>query len=246
LSLSTQQSRLIRQTWTSAAGSIGRSSDGETQASPRPKYRRNRRGGATARPDSTNTTSPSTVSSTDKSMFFGQLYNIEKVCKTVDERMQKRKVQMEWSKKMISETAHLRGDSEEDSKENMNTNVHGERSPSDGNADIAQVDAPYDDNDLLLGRIGTPQTDDRDLESMEEVPTSQSQERYLSPSHLSQIFPMGSLAASCAPINGNHLAVLLTSEMSESSGPVPDAVTVASKDPGALTSPSSRRGKCLP
>lgn len=221
LSLSTQQSRLIRQTWT-AAGIVGRSSDGETQAAPRPKYHRNRRGGATARPDSTNTTSPSTVSSTDKSMFFEQLYNIEKVCKTVDERMQKRKVQKEWSKKIISETARLRGDSEEGPKENLNTNMHGERTPSNDNADIAQVDALYDDNDLLLGRLGTPQTDDRDPESMEEVPTSQSQERYLSPSHLSQMFPMGSLAASCAPINGNHLAVLLTSEMS--SGPASDAV----------------------
>jgi hypothetical protein len=203
LSLSTQQSRLIHQTWASAAaGSIGRSSDGETQTSSRPKYR-NKRGGA-ARPDSTNNiTSASTISSTDKSTtFFRHLKNIEKVSKTVDERMQKRKVQKEWSTKVISETARLRdGDKEGGLEENMNTNMHtSERSPSKDNADIApHVDAINDDgdndNDLLglgLG-LGTPQSDDRDPESMEEeVPTSQSQERYLSPR-----------GVSCAPINGS-------------------------------------------
>jgi hypothetical protein len=187
LSLSTQQTRLIRQTWASAASSIGRSSDGETRTSSRPKYR-NRRGGA-ARPDLTNVTSASTVvSRTDKSMFFRQLKNIEKVSKTVDERMQKRKVQKERSTKVISKTARLR-DGEGGLKVNIDTKMHGERSPSNDNADIAQVD---DDNDLL--GLGTPQSDDRNPESMKEeiVPTSQSQERYLSP-----------LGPSCAPINGS-------------------------------------------
>jgi hypothetical protein len=142
LSLSTQQSRLIRQTRASGARNIGRSSDGETQMSSRPKYR-NRQGGA-ARPDSTNITSPSTViSSIDKSTFLRHLKNIEKVSKTVDERMQKRKVQKEWSIKVISETARLR-DEEGRLKVNVNTEMHGERSPSDDNADRAQVD----DNDL--------------------------------------------------------------------------------------------------
>jgi len=132
-------------------------------------------------------------------MFFRHLKNIEKVSKTVDERMQKRKVQKEWSTKVISETARLREDEEGGLKENMNTNTHtGERSPSKDNANIAPrvVDAfdhnEDDDNDLL--GPGTPQSDDdRDPESMEEeVPTSQSQERYLSP-----------FGASCAPINGS-------------------------------------------
>jgi hypothetical protein len=203
LSLSTQQSRLIRQTWVSAAGNIGGSSDGKTQTSSRPKYR-NRRGRAgAARPDSTNTniTSASTVSSTvttDKStwMFFKHLKNIEKVSKTVDERMQKRKVQKEWSTKVISETARLRdGEGGGLVKVNMNTNMHtSERPPSNDNADIVapHVDAFDDDDNDLLG-LGTPQSDDRDPESMEEVvPTSQSQERYLSP-----------LGASCAPTNGS-------------------------------------------
>jgi hypothetical protein len=121
-------------------------------------------------------------------MFFKHLKNIEKVSKTVDERMQKRKVQKEWSTKVISETARLR-DEEGGGlvKVSMNTNTHtGERSPGNDNADIAlRVDA-FDDDDngfYLLGlRLGTPQSDDRDPESMEEeVPTSQSQERYLSP-----------------------------------------------------------------
>jgi hypothetical protein len=67
-----------------------------------------------------------------------------------------------------------------------------------------------DDNDLLGLRMRTPQSDDDgDPESTEEVevPTSQSQERYLSLSHLSQIFPTESLDASCAPINGSTATI---------------------------------------
>ena len=202
LSLSNQQFRVIRETWVSApAGSISRSSGGGTQMSSRPKYHA-KRGGA-ARPDSTNDiTSASTVSSTDKSMtIFRHLKNIEKVSKTVDERMQKRKVQREWSTKVISETARLRdGDEEGVLKENMNTNMHTSKSfPSKDNADIApQVDAIDGDGDGdgdgdndHLGLGTTLQSDDRDPELMEEevIPTSQSQERYLSPL--------------CAPINGS-------------------------------------------
>ena len=199
LSLSNQQSRVIRETWASAAaGSISRSSGGETQTSSRPKYR-TKRGGA-ARPDSTNDiTSASAVSSTDKSMtIFRHLKNIEKVSKTVDERMQKRKVQREWSTKVISATARLRdGDEEGGLKENMNTNTHtSERFPSEDNADIApQVDAidgdgDGDDDNDYLGLGTTLQSDDRDPELEEEIVlTSQFQERYLSPL--------------CSPINGS-------------------------------------------
>ena len=193
LSLSTQETRLICQTWASAAHSIGHSPDGETQTSSRPKYH-NRRGGA-ARPDSTKITSPSTaISSIDKSTFFRHLKNIEKVCKTVDERMQKRKVQKEWSIKVISETAHLR-DEEGPLKVNVNTKTHGEGSRNEDNADMAQVD----DNDPFdLPGLGMPvQSADRELQLMElgeeVVPTSQSQERYL--------LPLG--ASICAPINGS-------------------------------------------
>lgn len=156
--------------------------------------------------------------------------------------MQKRKVQKEWSSKVVSETARLRD--EDDPKENMNTKMCGEKPSSNDNADLALVDAFDDDNDPL--GLGTVQSYDRDRESaMEEIPTSQSQERYLSLSHLSQISPTGPLGASCAPINGNHLAVPVTSEMLSGLN-VADAITDASKDPAALTSLSSRRGKCLP
>ena len=113
---------------------------------------------------STNIASPTVISSIDKLTFVRHLKKIEKVCKTVDERMQKRKVQKDR-----------------------------EGSRNDDNADMVLVDDkdPFD----LLG-LGMPvQSADRELESMEEevVPTSQSQERYLS--------PFG--ASTCAPINGS-------------------------------------------
>ncbi len=185
MSLSAEQSRLIRQTWASAACTgIVRSSAGETQTSSRPRFRRNRRGGA-AKPDSANITSASTTLSnpatTDNSPFFGHLKKIEKVCKTVDERMWKRKVQNEWSTRMLSTTSRLRD--EEDLNYKTNTCMRGERSPRNDNADLAQMNDAFtfhndDDNDRL--GLGMPQSD-RDSESMElEVPTSQSQERYLS------------------------------------------------------------------
>jgi hypothetical protein len=161
----------------------------------------------------------------DESIFFGHLKNIEKVCNTVDERMQKRKVQDEWSTRMISETTRLR-----DEADIENTNMHGERPLCDDNVDVAEVGA-FDD--------GTPQS----AESVEEVPTSQSQERYLSVFHLSQTgFPSGPCAA--APINGNYVGVALTSVKSPA-GPV--TTDILSEDPGALV-PSllSRHDKCLP
>jgi hypothetical protein len=97
--------------------------------------------------------------------------------------MQKRKIQKEWSTRMISETARLRDDA---NLENMN--VHGERPYRHDNADIVVVDT-FD-----AESPGTPRS-----ESLEEVPTSQSQERYIF--HLPE--------TPYAPINGNHVGVTL-------------------------------------
>jgi hypothetical protein len=152
--------------------------------------------------------------SSDKSIFFGHLKNIEKVCKTVDERMQKRKIQKEWSTRMISETARLR-DGEADPPANVN--VHGERFYHNDNADMADVDT-FD-----IDHLGTPQS-----EPVEEVPTSQSQERYLS---ISQLVP--TTGAPRAPINGNRVAV--TSVVSH--GPATN--TILSDDPAAPSGLSS-------
>jgi hypothetical protein len=148
--------------------------------------------------------------SSDKSIFFGHLKNIEKVCNTVDERMQKRKIQKEWSTRMISETARLR---DEANLENMH--VYGERPHRNDNTDTAEVDAFDDDHP------GIPRS-----ESVEEVPTSQSQERYLSIFHLSQT---GFLSAPRAPINDNRAGVVVTSV--KSPGPVTNAIL--SEDPAA-------------
>lgn len=211
LSLSTEQSKLIRQTWTSAAR-LARTSDGEPRTSSRHEYR-NRRGEA-AGPASTIT---SAVLSSDKSVFFGHLKNIENVCRTVDERMQKRKIQKEWSTKLISETARLR---DEANLENMN--VHGERLFRIDNVDVLAVDT-FDDE-----RPGTPRS-----EPVEEVPTSQSQERYLSISHLSQT---GFISAPYAPIDDSHVGVAVTSV--KSPGPVTNATL--SEDPAARPDLSSR------
>ena len=219
MSLSTEQSKLICQTWTSDARPPGGEA-GEARTSSRPEYRRRR--GRAAGPDSTNT---SAVSSSDKPIFFGQLKNIEKVCNTVDERMQKRKVQKEWSTRMISEAARLR-----DEADSEHTNTHGERPLCNDSADVAEVDA------LDVNHSGTPQS-----ESMEEVPTSQSQERYLSIFHLSQTEFSGRPCAA-APINGNYVGVALTSVKS----PGPVTTDILSEDTGALPGLSSRHDKCLP
>ena len=194
--------------------------DGETRTSSRHEYRHRR--GRAAGPDSTNTSAVSS-SSSDKPPFFGHLKNIEKVCKNVDERMQKRKVQKEWSNRMISEAARLR-----DEADSVNMDMHGERPRCNDNADVAEVDAC--DNDYL----GTPQADSVE----EEVPTSQSQERYLSVFHFSQT------GEACAPINGKNVDVAATSVMSPGEPVATASTDILSEDPGALF--SSQHGEWLP
>ncbi|KAH9965244.1 hypothetical protein BC827DRAFT_1265270 [Russula dissimulans] len=187
LCLSTQQSRLLRQTWsssfTSQAGrTIFNSPDFETRPDSSRSQRhhpRDRRiggsvggdgsdgggGGGSSGPHPTIATDP--LSLPDQYSTFRYLKNIEKVCKTVDERIERKKVVKEWSSRMISETARLRDEVDED-QEGLDV-LHGEHPRHNGNA--VEVDASHD-------RLPTtPQ-------SMEEVPTSQSQERYLS---LSQV-----------------------------------------------------------
>lgn len=194
--------------------------DGETRTSSRHEYRHRR--GRAARPNSTNT---SAVSSSDKPPFFGHLKNIEKVCKNVDERMQKRKVQTEWSNRMISETARLR-----DEADSENMDLHGERPHCNDGADVAELDA-CDDH---LGT--TPQSDSVE----EEVPTSQSQERYLSVFHFSQT------GEACAPINGNHVDVAATAVMSPGEPVATGSTDILSEDPEALPCLSIQHGERLP
>jgi hypothetical protein len=188
-------------------------------------------------PDSTNIASASPVLSTDKSIFFRRSEDIEKVCKKVDERMQKRKVQNRLLTKMSSTTARLR-DEEEDLKENMKPHMHGERSHRTDNANTAQVDDASNDHDNSRLGLGAPPSD-REPESMEEVvPTSQSQERYLSLSQM-ELDRIGSFDAPCTPISRNDVDVPAIS-----SGPVSEPVS--SEDPAAFLGLPSRRGKCLP
>ena len=124
---------------------------------------------------------------------------------------------------MISETTRLR-----DEADSENANMHGERPLCDDTVDVAEVDA-VDDN-----HPGTPQS---------EVPTSQSQERYLSVFHLSQTEFLGGPCAA-APINGNYVGVALTSVKSPA-GPV--TTDISSEDPGApVPGLLSRHDKCLP
>ncbi|KAI0002536.1 hypothetical protein BJV74DRAFT_605649 [Russula compacta] len=168
LCLSAQQSRLVCQTWTSPpAASTVRSPDGERRTSSRSEHRQ-----CGARPDSTMIT----ADLPRDHFIFRHLESIEK---TVDERMRKRKIQKEWSARMIAETARLIRD--EAGLESM----HGERPHRSRDADIVHVDT-FDDHYLR-----TPQP-------MEQVPTSQSQERYI---HLSPMAPTGDIDARCVPID---------------------------------------------
>jgi hypothetical protein len=103
LRLSRQQSRLIRQTWSSSPPArviVGL--DGEMRSSSRPPQRQNPSHDSGRPKDLTFTAPPDSI--------FRHLKNIEKVCRTVDERIQKQKIQKEWSTKVISETARLRKD----------------------------------------------------------------------------------------------------------------------------------------
>jgi hypothetical protein len=125
--------------------------------------------------------------------------------------MQKRKTLKEWSTRMISETARLRDEANlENENAREDVNIHGERPYRNDKVDVAEVDVFDDDH------FGTPQS-----EPMEEVPTSQSQERYLSISQIPR-----------ASINGNHVGGAMTSVMSPGSA-------ILSEDPADLSSPSS-------
>ena len=74
----------------------------------------------------------------------------------------------------------------------------------------------------------------------EEVPTSQSQERYLSVFHFSQT------GEACAPINGNHVDVAATAVMSPGEPVATGSTDILSEDPEALPCLSIQHGKRLP
>lgn len=98
---------------------------------------------------------------------------------------------------MISDAARLRRDEEEEDSED----VPGEWTHPSRSADRATLD-----NSIPDDRPGTTVT-----QSTEVVPTSQSLERYLSLSPLSQTAPTGSLdAAPCAQIDNGRVDVAAT------------------------------------
>lgn len=203
LCLSTQQSRLIRQTWTPSSLASPSSTpagtpcglDAETRTSSRsPRHRRSlTRGSNGAGPRNSKFVAAS-VSRPDNSVFR-HLKNIEKVCRTVDERIQKKRVHKEWSTKIISDAARLRRDEEEEHSEEG----RGEWTQPKRGADGAALD-----NATPGDRLETTR-------STEVVPTSQSLERYLSLSPLSQSAPTGSLdAPPCAQIDNERVDVVAT------------------------------------
>ncbi|KAI0295685.1 hypothetical protein BC826DRAFT_968287 [Russula brevipes] len=200
LCLSTQQARLLRHTWLSsppAASTAVRSSlpdaDGEARAGSSSHSESQCHGRGTAKPDPKasmmmmTTTAQISPPAADHPVF-SHLENIEKACQTVDERMRQRKIQKEWTNRMISEAARL-GD------EVGREDVDGERPLRKCLADVAQV------------------ADDRFLE---EVPTSQSQERYLSLSDLSPYLSQttGFPEPSFEPIDDDHVDAAITSVIS--------------------------------
>jgi hypothetical protein len=191
LCFSTQQSRLIRQTWTSSPTRFVGGVDGETRTSSHPSQRQ-----SPSRDDGAGPKTSTFAAAPDS--IFRHLKNIEKVCRVVDERIQRKKIEKEWSTRMISETARLRRD--EESVEDM-PERRGRPRPN-GDADGAKLD-------------NTPATFDdclRKPRPMEEevVPTSQSLERYLSLSPLSQPALIGPLDASRAPNDDDFLDVAVT------------------------------------
>jgi hypothetical protein len=118
--------------------------------------------------------------------IFREIKSIEKVCMAVDDRIQQRKALKEWTTKVTSETARLRDDDRDDDDDhdaNLNLNsssqlvrhVEVERSPSYRPRKVAEVDPRRSGDDY-----------DGHPESTQEVPTSQSQERYLSLSFFSR------------------------------------------------------------
>ena len=144
--------------------------------------------------------------------IFREIKNIEKVCMVVDERIQKRRAQKEWTTRVTSETARLRGRDDDDADADVDSeHVHVERSPSrrprNVEAHVTDVlDSRFDDNHDHLGTT----------QSTQEVPTSQSQERYLSLSfpRLSQIGPTACLDARHAQFDDDHIGVAVASGVS--------------------------------
>ena len=167
---------LIRQTWWSS-----------TASSTRPSLTNPRRhagsGGASAAVAMASNNPPPMC---PDDSIFREIKNIEKVCMAVDDRIQQRKALKEWTTKVTSETARLRDDDRDDDDANLDSNsssqlvrhVEVERSPSYRPRKGAEVDPRRSDDDY-----------DSHPESTQEVPTSQSQERYLSLSFFSQEEP---------------------------------------------------------
>ena len=120
---------------------------------------------------------------------------------------------------MIAETARLIRD------EAGLGSMHGERPHRNRDTDIVHVDT-FDNHYL------------RTSQPMEQVPTSQSQERYI---HLSPMAPTGNIDARCVPIDDDahvdmagNLCDIARSECRPVGGPA------------ALSGPSNWHGRCLP
>jgi hypothetical protein len=198
LSLSTEQSRLIRRTWASAAANTAvRRPDSETlgQTPSLTHSRRRHAGRGGAAEAEAMAMAFITPMCPDDNSIFREIKNIEKVCIAVDKRIEQRRAQKEWTTRVVAETARLRDEDDSDGEdgrddghansnsadsESRRVHVDVERSPSYRpprshiEAHVAEVDHRLDLDDYNVGRLGVTRT-----ESTHEVPTSQSQERYI-------------------------------------------------------------------
>lgn len=141
--------------------------------------------------------------------IFREIKNIEKVCLAVDERIQKRRALKEWTTRVTSETAHLRDRDDDDDDDVDSEHVHVEGSPSRRPRTVEADDVTDVLDNRFDDHLGTTQ-------STQEVPTSQSQERYLSLSFpsLSQIGPTNCLDARHAQFDDDHVGVTVASGVS--------------------------------
>jgi hypothetical protein len=209
LRLSTEQSRLIRQTWTSTASTVR--PDGETLAqTPGPSSQIHARTCHSGHGSATEAAATVTTPMCPDDSIFREIKNIEKVCMAVDERIQKRRAQKEWTTRVTSETARLRDDDANSNSQGVHVE-EAERSPSYRprshiEAHVAEVDHRSDDYNVHPGPT----------QSTQEVPTSQSQERYLS--LLSQNEPTDCFDARCAQSDDDHVGVTMASGASPTSG----------------------------
>ncbi|KAI0254583.1 hypothetical protein BJV78DRAFT_1280153 [Lactifluus subvellereus] len=210
LRLSIEQSRLIPQTWASSTASTVRSqADSETpMRSPAHSRRHAGRGGAGAAGASATTTVTAPMMMCPDNSIFREIKNIEKVCMAVDERIQKRRALKEWTTRVTSETARLRdrddGADDDDNDVDPEHVPHVERSPSRRRPRNVEAHHVTDVDDRFDDKLGTTQ-------STQEVPTSQSQERYLSLSFPflseSQIGPTDCLDARHAQFDDDRVGV---------------------------------------